>query len=84
MTTSRQAPGVEAGDDREVIRPLGREPGASAAEVDFTATTELTYWRDSVVQTEHKAAEAAAGGRRSGRRVTWRTPSRAGVASHRT
>ena len=38
-------------------------------------TTALTYWRDSVVQTEHKAAQAAAGGAPVwSYRVTWRTP----------
>jgi len=78
-----------AGDDvHEAIR-LAREasPGASAAEVFFTVTTELTYWRDSVVQTEHKAAQAAAGGAPVwSYRVMWRTPIEGGrrITPHST
>lgn len=50
-------------------------PGASPTEVLFTVTTQLSYWRDSVVQTERKAAQAAAGGAPVWSYcVTWRTP----------
>lgn len=67
---------MDPGDAAQAIRfARAASPGASAAEVLFTVTTELTYWRDSVVQTERKAAQAAAGGAPVwSYRVMWRTP----------
>ncbi len=62
-------------------------PGASAAEVYFTVTTELTYWRDSVVQTERKAEQAASGGAPVwSYRLMWRTPIEGGrrITPHST
>ncbi|HEY8544535.1 MAG TPA: carboxylesterase family protein, partial [Acidimicrobiales bacterium] len=72
----RLAPYVDA-DDVEHLTTLVRRanPDATASEVLFTVATARTYWRDSVLQTERKAAQAAAGGAPVwSYRVTWRTP----------
>ncbi len=84
----RLAAFMDRRDIDEAIR-LARvaSPGASAAEVYFTVTTELTYWRDSIVQTEHKAEQAAAGGAPVwSYRVMWRTPIEGGrrITPHST
>jgi len=84
----RLSPFMERGDVDEAIR-LARvaSPDASAAEVFFTVTTQLTYWRDSVVQTERKAAQAAGGGAPVwSYRVMWRTPIEGGrrITPHST
>lgn len=72
----RLEPFMEQPDLDIAIRlALEANPSASAPEVFFTITTELTYWRDSVVQTEHKAAQTAEGGAPVwSYRVMWRTP----------
>ena len=72
----RLAPFVDP-DDVEPVTELVRRsnPDASAAEVLFTVATARGYWRDSVLQTEHKAAQAAAGGAPVwSYRLLWRTP----------
>jgi para-nitrobenzyl esterase len=47
-------------------------PGASASELFFKITTARGYWRDSVLQTERKAAQA--GAPVYAYRLMWRTP----------
>ena len=85
---ARLRPFMEGDDAVEAIRlAAAASPGASASEVYFTVTTELTYWRDSVVQTEHKAAQAAAGGAPVwSYRLMWRTPIEGGrrITPHST
>lgn len=78
-----------AGDDVHDAIRLVREaaPGAPASEVFFTVVSELTYWRDSVVQTERKAVQAGNGGAPVwSYRLTWRTPIEGGrrVSPHST
>jgi len=73
---ARLAPYVEA-DDVERLTTFVRRanPTASAAEVLFTVATARGYWRDSVLQTEAKAAQAAVGGAPVwSYRVLWRSP----------
>ena len=67
---------IERGDVAEATRLVRRSnPSASASEVFFTVATARGYWRDSVLQTERKAAQAAAGGAPVwSYRVMWRTP----------
>jgi para-nitrobenzyl esterase len=84
----RLQPFLDGDDVHEAIR-LARKasPCASAAEVYFTVATDLTYWRDSVVQTERKAAQAAAGGAPVwSYQLTWRTPIEGGrrITPHST
>ncbi len=85
---ARLRPFMEGDDAVEAIRLVrAASPGASAPEVYFTVTTELTYWRDSVVQTEHKAAQAAGGGAPVwSYRLMWRTPIEGGrrITPHST
>ena len=69
--------GVVEPDDVEGLAAIVRRsrPDAPAPEVLFTIATMRGYWRDSVLQTERKAAQAAAGGAPVwSYRVTWRTP----------
>ena len=72
----RLAAFVEADDVERLIEIVRRSnPAAPAPEVLFTIATARGYWRDSVIQTEHKAAQAAAGGAPVwSYRVLWRTP----------
>jgi para-nitrobenzyl esterase len=67
---------VPASDVAELAAIIRRSvPGAGAPEVLFTAATARGYWRDSVLQTERKADQAAAGGAPVwSYRVMWRTP----------
>jgi para-nitrobenzyl esterase len=72
----RLAPFVEAEDVEPLTQLVRRSrPDATAAEVLFTVATARGYWRDSLIQTEHKAAQAAAGGAPVwSYRMLWRTP----------
>ncbi len=72
----RLAPYLDAGDVAPFTTLVRRSnPDAPAAEVLFTVATARGYWRDSVLQTEHKAAQAAAGGAPVwSYRLLWRTP----------
>jgi para-nitrobenzyl esterase len=72
----RLAPFVEPGDVETLTAIVRRSrPGASASEVLFTVASARGYWRDSVLQTEHKADQAAAGGAPVwSYQVVWRTP----------
>jgi para-nitrobenzyl esterase len=67
---------VGAADVPELTAIVRRSsPGATASEVLFTIATARGYWRDSVLQTERKAVQAAAGGAPVwSYRVMWRTP----------
>jgi para-nitrobenzyl esterase len=51
---------------------LRQSPGASPSELFFKITTARSYWRDSLIQTERKAAQGAAPV--YSYRLTWRTP----------
>jgi para-nitrobenzyl esterase len=64
-------------DDVEHLVGLVRAavPDAPAPEVFFTVATARGYWHDSVLQTERKAEQAAAGGAPVwSYRLLWRTP----------
>lgn len=68
-------------DDVDPLVELVRTsvPEAPAPEVFFTIATMRGYWRDSVLQTERKAAQAAAGGAPVwSYRIMWRTPAGGG------
>ena len=67
---------VDADDVAELTRVIRRDdPSATAAQIFFTVATARGYWRDSVLQTERKAAQAAAGGAPVwSYRLMWRTP----------
>lgn len=70
-----------AEDDIEHLVQLVRSgvPDAPAPEVFFTIATMRGYWKDSVLQTERKAALAAAGGAPVwSYRILWRTPANGG------
>jgi para-nitrobenzyl esterase len=72
----RLAPFVDPADVDEAVRVVrSSNPTATAPELLFTIATARGYWRDSVLQTERKAAQAAAGGAPVwSYRVMWRTP----------
>ena len=72
----RLAAFVEPDDVDGLVEVVRRSiPGAPAPEVLFTIATARGYWRDSVVQTERKCLQAAAGGAPVwSYRVLWRTP----------
>jgi para-nitrobenzyl esterase len=72
----RLAQFIDPVDVDEAVRVVRRsDPAAPASEVLFTVATARGYWRDSVLQTERKAAQAAAGGASVwAYRVMWRTP----------
>jgi para-nitrobenzyl esterase len=64
---------VPAEDVADLVALVRRSsPGASAAEVFFSLATARGYWLDSVLQTERKAAQAAAPV--YSYRLLWRTP----------
>lgn len=67
---------VDADHVDELIDVVRRSvPDAPAPEVLFSIATARGYWRDSIIQTEHKAAQAASGGAPVySYRITWRTP----------
>jgi para-nitrobenzyl esterase len=67
---------LEPNDIAEATRLVrDANPAATAPEVLFTVATARGYWRDSVLQTERKAAQAAAGGAPVwSYRLMWRTP----------
>jgi para-nitrobenzyl esterase len=71
---------IEPDDVARLIGIVRRSnPDAPAAEVLFTVATARSYWRDSLLQTERKAAQASAGGAPVwSYRVMWRTPVRGG------
>jgi para-nitrobenzyl esterase len=72
----RLAPYLDRADiPRAIALVRDANPTASASEVFFTLATARGYWRDSVLQTERKAAQAAAGGAPVwSYRLMWRTP----------
>lgn len=64
---------VPADDIAGVLETFLRQsPAASPSELFFKITTARSYWRDSLIQTERKAAQAAAPV--YSYRLTWRTP----------
>ncbi|MGY6501155.1 MAG: carboxylesterase/lipase family protein [Acidimicrobiales bacterium] len=67
---------VDPADVPEAVEIVRRtSPDATAPEVLFTVATARGYWRDSILQTERKAATAAAGGAAVwSYRLMWRTP----------
>ncbi len=72
----RLAAFVAPGDIDEAVDLVRRSnPDADAPEVFFSIASARSYWRDSVLQTERKAAQAVSGGAPVwSYRLMWRTP----------